>query len=114
LEPKQPRYKGKFAFLVDGRAISYAESYLNIVEYYKLAEIVGEPTAGTNGNVNVFKSPGGYTVIWTGMKVLRQDGSRFAGIGIQPTIPASFTLEGVRAGRDEQLERALLAVKGDS
>jgi hypothetical protein len=114
LEPKQPRFKGKIAFLVDGRAISYAESYLNIVEYYKLAEIVGEPTAGTNGNVNVFKSPGGYTVIWTGMKVLRQDGSRFAGIGIQPTIPASFTLEGVRAGRDEQLERALLAVKGDS
>src|SRR3954469_3753322 len=68
LKPIAPRLKGKIAFLTDGRAISYAESYMGIVEAYKLAEIVGEPTAGTNGDVNRVTIAGGYTVVWTGMK----------------------------------------------
>jgi len=74
LKPIAPRLKAKIAFLTDGRAISYAESYMGIVEAYKLAEIVGEPTAGTNGDVNPFVLPGNYTVVWTGMKVLKHDG----------------------------------------
>jgi C-terminal processing protease CtpA/Prc len=105
--PAAPRFKAKVAFLTDGRAISYAETYLGIIEHYKLAEIVGEPTAGTNGNVNPFSLPGGYHVMWTGMKVLKHDGSRHHGVGIQPTVPVSPTIRGVAEGRDEQLERAI-------
>jgi C-terminal processing protease CtpA/Prc len=107
VEPKSPRFRGKVVFLTDARAISYAETYLGIIEHYKLAEIVGEPTAGTNGNVNPFTLPGGYRISWTGMKVLKHDGSQHHGIGIQPTVPVSATIQGIRAGRDEVLERAL-------
>jgi hypothetical protein len=32
-------------------------------------------------------------------------------IGVQPTIPVSPTIEGVGAGRDEVLERALAYVR---
>jgi C-terminal processing protease CtpA/Prc len=96
--------------MTDGRAISYAETYLGIIEHYKLAEIVGGPTAGTNGNVNPFSLPGGYQVTWTGMKVLKHDGSRHHGVGIQPTVPASRTIRGITAGRDEVLERAVAVV----
>jgi C-terminal processing protease CtpA/Prc len=110
LQPIAPKLKGKIAFLTDGRAISYAESYMGIIEAYKLAEIVGEPTAGTNGNVNPFKLPGDYTVVWTGMKVLKHDGSQHHGIGIHPTVPASRTVRGIREKRDEQLERAIAIV----
>jgi len=110
LKPIAPRLKAKIAFLTDGRAISYAESYMGIIEAYKLAEIVGEPTAGTNGNVNPFVLPGNYTVVWTGMKVLKHDGSQHHGIGIQPTEPVSRTIKGVRDKRDEQLERAITVV----
>jgi C-terminal processing protease CtpA/Prc len=92
---------------VNGGDISYAESTMGIVEYYKLGEIVGETTAGTNGNVNPFELPGGYSVTWTGMKVLKQDGSQHHGIGIHPTVPASPTQAGVAAGRDEVLERGV-------
>jgi C-terminal processing protease CtpA/Prc len=46
------------------------------------------------------------------MKVLKQDGSRHHGVGIQPTVPCSRTKAGVAAGRDEQLERALAIVRG--
>ena len=110
LQPIAPRLKAKIAFLTDGRAISYAESYMGIIEAYKLAEIVGEPTAGTNGNINPFVLPGNYTVVWTGMKVLKHDGSQHHGIGIQPTVPMSRTIKGVRDKRDEQLERAVSIV----
>jgi C-terminal processing protease CtpA/Prc len=110
LQPLTPQIKGKLAFVTDGRAISYAESCLGIIEHYKLAEIVGGPTAGTNGNVNPFQLPGGYSVAWTGMRVLKHDGSRHHGVGILPTIPASRTIAGVAAGRDELLERAIEAV----
>ena len=111
LRPVAPFFQAKRAFIIDGRAISYAESVMGIVENYQLAEIVGEPTAGTNGNINPFPVPGGFTVAWTGMKVLKHDGSQHHGIGILPTIPVSRTRAGIAAGRDEQLERAIQAVK---
>lgn len=108
--PTQPRFTGKIAFLTDGGAISYAETCMGIVEHYKLGEIVGEPTAGTNGNINPFTLPGGYNIIWTGMKVLKHDGAPHHGIGIQPTIPVSRTIKGITEGRDEILEKAIAVV----
>jgi C-terminal processing protease CtpA/Prc len=110
VQPQAPRFKARTAFLTDGRAISYAETYMGIVENYHLAEIVGGPTAGTNGNVNPFTLPGGYGVSWTGMKVLKHDGSQHHGIGIRPTVPVSRTIQGVADGRDEILEKAIKVV----
>jgi hypothetical protein len=112
LPPAAPRLKAKVVFLTDGRAISYAESWMGIVEAYKLGEIVGETTAGTNGNINPFALPGGYKIYWTGMKVLKHDGSRHHGVGIAPTVPVSRTIRGVALGRDEQLERAVALAAG--
>jgi hypothetical protein len=66
LRPMAPYLVAPRVFITDGRAISYAESVMGIVEAYRLGEIVGEPTAGTNGNVNPFVLPGGYSVSWTG------------------------------------------------
>ncbi|HYC91094.1 MAG TPA: S41 family peptidase [Thermoanaerobaculia bacterium] len=107
LKPQQPRFTKNVVFLTDGRAISYAETWMGIVEAYKLGTIVGETTAGTNGNINSVTLPGGYRVIFTGMKVLKHDGSRHHGIGIVPNVPVSPTAAGIRAGRDEQLEKAI-------
>ena len=98
-------------FLADGSAISYAETVLGIVEAYRLGKIVGEPTAGTNGNINQSHLPLGYRMIWTGMRVLKHDGSRHHGIGIVPTVNLSKSIQGIRDGRDEQLERALALLK---
>jgi C-terminal processing protease CtpA/Prc len=110
LEPKAPNLQAKVAFLTDGRAISYAESFMSFIENYRLAAIVGGPTAGTNGNVNPLTLPGGYTVTWTGMKVVKHDGSTHHGVGIKPTVPVSRTIAGVRAGKDEVLEKAIQIV----
>ena len=81
------------------------------MEAHKLGEIVGEPTAGTNGNVNSVMLPGNYYIAFTGMKVLKHDGSQHHGVGIHPTVPVSPTRAGIAAGRDEMLERAVEVVK---
>lgn len=107
MSPREPYLLAPKIFLTDGRAISAAEWFLGIVEHFELGEIVGGATAGTNGNINPFHLPGGYEVVWTGARVLKHDGSRHHGIGILPTIPVQRTREGIAAGRDELLERAL-------
>jgi C-terminal processing protease CtpA/Prc len=111
LGARQPKIKGRVAFITDGRAISYAESLMSFVEYYKLGAIVGQPTAGTNGNVNSFALPGGFRIAWTGMKVVKHDGSQHHLIGVRPTVPMKRSIKGVLEGRDELFEKALEVVK---
>jgi C-terminal processing protease CtpA/Prc len=112
LPPAAPRFTANLVFITNGSAISYAESVLGVVAGNHLADIVGEPSAGANGNNSRFALPGGYSVSWTAMRVTNRDGSQHHLIGVRPTIPASRTLAGVRAGRDELLERALALVQG--
>jgi C-terminal processing protease CtpA/Prc len=107
MKPLEPHIEAKVVFMTDGRAISYAESVMGFIEGYRLAEIVGQPTAGANGNVVAIELPGGFRVMWTGMKVVKHDGSQQHLVGILPTVPAERTIAGVREGRDEVLERAL-------
>lgn len=111
LKPAAPFLTAKKVFITDGRAISYTESMMGIVENYKLGEIVGGATAGTNGNTNSFSLPGGYRIVFTGMKVQKHDGSQHHGIGILPTVKVKRTRAGVAAGRDEFLEKGLEIVK---
>jgi len=111
MEPMKPHLNAKIIFLTAGGAISYAESYMGFIKQYKLATIVGQPTAGANGNVTSFTLPGGYTIRFTGMKVKQQDGSQLQGIGIQPDILVKETIKGVAGGRDEFLEKALEQIR---
>jgi uncharacterized protein (TIGR03437 family) len=111
LPPLQPYLNARRVWLTDGRAVSFAETNTGIVEHYKLAEIVGGPTAGTNGNINSNVLPGGFQVSFTGMKVLKQDGSQYMGVGVHPTVPAWRTRSGVAAGLDEVLQRGIQVVQ---
>ena len=105
--PKEPFLSAPKVFLTDAHAIGYGESCLAIVQALKLGEIVGSTSAGTNGTANRFQLPGDYTVFFTGMKVLKQDGSPHHGVGIQPSVPVAVTRAALAAGRDELLEKAL-------
>lgn len=74
----------------------------------KLATIIGGATAGTNGNIATFTTPGGFAITFTGMRVTGHDGrARHHRVGIAPDIRRDPTLAGVRARRDELLERAV-------
>ncbi|MCD2423601.1 S41 family peptidase [Niabella pedocola] len=106
-KPKKPQVAGKVVFIADSRAISLAESYLGFIKDFKLATIIGQPSAGANGDVNTADLPGGYTIIWTGMVAKNHDGSKHHIKGIVPDIPLERTLKGVVEGRDEFFEKAL-------
>ncbi|HTJ45941.1 MAG TPA: hypothetical protein VL463_27745, partial [Kofleriaceae bacterium] len=105
-----PHINGKIVFLTGPGAISYAESMMGYAEAEHVA-IVGATSAGTNGNIAQIAEPTGCTTTFTGMRVTKHDGSTHHLVGVAPTIPASPTIAGIRAGKDEVLERALAAIK---
>lgn len=107
MKPQKPNIKAKVIFITDGRAISYAESYMGFIKDFKLATIIGQPTAGTNGNINPFSLPGGYSVSWTGMLVKNHDGTQHHIKGVVPDIHLERTVEGLVAGKDEFYDEAL-------
>lgn len=112
LRPATPHVAGRRVFLTDGRAISYAESVMGYVRDYKLGTIIGGTTAGANGNVAMFTVPGGFSITFTGMRVTRHDGrTPFHTDGVSPDIRMEPTLAGIRAGRDELLDRALSVLR---
>jgi C-terminal processing protease CtpA/Prc len=95
---------------VDGRSASACETILQIVKDNKLGVIVGERSAGTNGNSVAFETFGRMTVRFTGMRVLSEDGTVTQGVGIEPDLVARPTVGGLIAGRDEVLEAAARAI----
>ncbi|MCS4150402.1 S41 family peptidase [Salinibacter ruber] len=105
--PKEPQIDGTVAFLTNAGAISYAEALIGVFEHYDLGVIVGGSTAGANGNINWTNLLGDYAVSWTGRRVRKHDGSQHHLVGIRPDIEAERTIEGVRNGQDEVLEKAL-------
>jgi C-terminal processing protease CtpA/Prc len=109
--PRRPRIEGKVVFITDASTISYAEFVMSYVEHFRLGEIVGQPTAGANGSINALELPGGFGITWTGVKVVKFDGSRHHGTGTRPTVPVERTIAAVKEGRDEFLEEALELVK---
>ena len=111
LAPAEPRIRGAVAFLTNASAISYSESVMGYVHGHQLGDIIGSETAGANGNAHLPSLPGGFTMMWTGMKVLRQDGERLHGLGFPPNVRAVPTIQGIRAGRDDVLEAGLTHIR---
>jgi C-terminal processing protease CtpA/Prc len=101
------RYHGKTVLLVDERTISQAEHTGLLLEAANRTTIIGSPTMGANGDVTSVVLPGGLTAWFSGHDVRHADGRQLQRVGLQPDIVVRPTLAGVRAGRDEVLERAL-------
>ncbi|MEM9955350.1 MAG: S41 family peptidase [Chloroflexota bacterium] len=102
------------AFITNSQAISYSESILGIVEGYQLGHIVGESTAGANGNVAIETLGGGLRLIFTSLHVTKFDGSPLYTVGVIPTIPVERTREAVANRIDEYLLVAFEAVGGET
>jgi hypothetical protein len=96
--------------LVEGQVVT--ESVMGYVSDRKLGTIVGATTAGANGNVAMFSVPGGFSITFTGMRVTGHDGRTPHHLaGVAPDVAVEPTIAGLRAGRDEVLERAMAAVR---
>jgi C-terminal processing protease CtpA/Prc len=111
IPPSRFRLPVKAAFLTDGRAVSYAETFMALVARHKLGPIIGSPTAGTNGGVNIYVLPDGSRISWTAQKARKLDGSRHHGIGVLPDVAVRRTVNGIGQGRDEVVEKALQLIR---
>jgi C-terminal processing protease CtpA/Prc len=93
--------------LIDERTLSQAEHTGLFFEAANHTKFIGSPTMGANGDVTVIALPGGVTMSFTGQAVRHADGRQLQRIGLVPDVLVRPTIAGVRAGRDEVLERAV-------
>ncbi len=103
----KPLYAGKTVMLVDERTMSQAEHTGLFFEAANGTTFIGSQTAGANGDVTNLTLPAGLSVSFSGHDVRHADGRQLQRVGLVPDIEVHPTLAGVRAGRDEVLERAV-------
>jgi C-terminal processing protease CtpA/Prc len=106
-ETGQWKYTGRTVMLIDERAISQAEHTGLFLEAANGTKFVGTPTAGADGEATTFTLPGNIRVGFTGHDVRHADGRQLQGIGLTPDVEVAPTIQGIRDGRDEVLERAV-------
>lgn len=100
-------YPGKLVVIVNEITQSQGEYTAMAFRAGDNTTIVGSTTAGADGNVSRITLPGGLKTMISGIGVFYPDGTETQRIGIIPDILIEPTIEGIRQGRDEVLERAI-------
>jgi C-terminal processing protease CtpA/Prc len=105
------RYHGLTVMLIDERTLSQAEHTGLFLQAANGTRFIGSPTAGANGDVTSLVVPGGIALTFSGQGVEAIDGTRLQRVGLTPHVLVRPTIAGIRAGKDEVLERALAWVR---
>lgn len=103
-------YKGNVIVLVDENTQSQAETTAMMFKQHPKAKVIGSNTSGANGDVIKFKIAD-LDTCFTGLGAYYPDGRETQRIGIIPDIIVKPTVEGIKNGKDEVLERALQYIK---
>lgn len=105
---KRPRRSHlPLAVLVDNGTQSTMET---MVQYYQTcADVVVEGTqsAGADGNISTFHLPGGIVSCFSGLGWYYSDGVTVQRAGVRIDVEVQPTIEGVKAGRDEIMDKAV-------
>lgn len=104
-------YNGKLIILVNETSQSSAEYHSMAYRAHPNAVVVGSTTAGADGNVSKIQLPGGVISMISGIGVYYPDGKETQRVGIVPDVEVKPTIEGVKNGRDEVLERAIQLIE---
>lgn len=107
LPPGVEKYTAPTVMLIDDRAISQAEHSGLFYEAASGTKFIGSPTAGANGDVTRCPLPGGIWMMFGGHDVRHADGRQLQRVGLVPDVEVEPTRQGIAAGRDEVLERAV-------
>ena len=107
ISPTDTTYTGTVVVLVNELTQSQAEYTTMALQAGVNTTVIGSTTAGADGNVSEIALPGGLYTRISGIGILYPDGRETQRIGIVPDLTVRRTLAGVRAGRDELLDRAV-------
>ena len=100
-------YSGKLVILVNELTQSSAEYTSMAFRAGDNTKIIGSTTAGADGNVSAIMLPGGLRTMISGIGVYYPNGGETQRIGIVPDIEVQPTIEGIKQGKDELLEKAI-------
>lgn len=99
-------YKGRVILLVDEITQSNPEFQAMALQSCPQTLTIGSPTSGADGDIVWIPLPGQLTS-FSGVGTLYPDGTQTQTVGVRLDIEVLPTAEGLQAGRDEVLERAL-------
>lgn len=113
IPPTETPYTGRVVVLVNEETQSQAEYTSMAFRAGPRTTIIGSTTAGADGNVSTIWLPGGLRTMISGIGVFYPDKRPTQRIGIVPDIEVPVTAAGIRAGKDELLERAVALIQAE-
>jgi carboxyl-terminal processing protease len=93
--------------LIDERTVSSGEFHVMALQAMSNVTLMGNQTAGTDGNVSSVVLPGSIVVTFSGLGVYYPSGKSTQRVGIKPDVQVVPSIKGISEGRDEVLEAAL-------
>jgi hypothetical protein len=111
IPPGPVHFGGKVVILVDETSLSQAEYTAMALRAMPNAVVVGSTTSGADGDVSPFSLPGKLTTLISGLGVFYPDHRPTQRVGIVPDVFVKPTTQGIAAGRDEVLEKAMHLVE---
>ncbi len=110
-ENKDVPYSGKVIVLVNEETQSLAELSTMALSARPNTIIVGSQTAGADGTVGMpVTFPGGISTGFTQIGVYYPNGKETQRVGIVPDFKVKLTVNGIKEGKDEILEKAISLV----
>jgi C-terminal processing protease CtpA/Prc len=106
-------YKGKIVIIINETTQSSAEFHTMAFRTAPNAVVIGSTTAGADGDVSKFWLPGVAGTMISGRGIYYPDGRETQRLGIVPDIEIRPTINGIRDGKDELLEKAISIINGN-
>ncbi|GAB3241977.1 hypothetical protein GCM10027346_37870 [Hymenobacter seoulensis] len=104
---RSPQVTTPTVFLVGPDTYSYGETLVELIRHYHLGLLLGQPTGGTNGEMNFVSISHHFRLSWTGRRVCNRDQEPYQGKGIFPAVAVDPTLRSIQQHQDAALEQAV-------
>lgn len=104
-------YRGKVVILMDEESQSQSEFAIMALRQAPNATVVGSPSVGADGNVVKVSLPGKVIFGMSSLGIYTPEGGQTQRCGLKPDIECYPTLEGIRDGRDELIEKAIEVIQ---
>ena len=105
-------YNGRIVIIVNQETISQAEFTVMALSKVPGATVIGDTTAGADGDISTIVLPGGLLSWISGIGIFYPDGTESQRLGVKIDHFIAPTIAGVRQRRDEQLEYAIKLING--
>lgn len=104
---KKNCFEGMIYVLVDHRTFSRAEFFVMCLQSMKNVTVIGEQTAGADGDVTQIGLPGGYVCAFSGLGICYPDNSVSQQSGVKIDIPVKYEISDYVNGVDPALKKAI-------